>query len=295
MQRPGRNDPCYCGSGKKYKQCHMAADLSADNDVRLRQDAARFLRGDLAEFAGESRFDAEIDKALPAYWNEYYTAENDHLMSMSESERFFDWFVFDHALEDGRRIVAVYSEERGEKLNSAQREVLAAWLKAGPMTAYEFVGHDGQTLQLKEYLTGDAAAVYAPMGHGQMPIGALILTRLLPVAERMEFGVLPAYIPPEEVADLRQKLDAARATDGQSAAGGQSAAADFLRRHNTIYIHHALEQAKLAGRPPVERLDPRHIASGVPHRARHDQKRVKGPGSNPAETMPHQSFRRQKV
>lgn len=27
-QRPklGRNDPCYCGSGKKYKQCHLAGD-----------------------------------------------------------------------------------------------------------------------------------------------------------------------------------------------------------------------------------------------------------------------------
>ena len=22
---PGRNDPCYCGSGKKYKKCHGAA------------------------------------------------------------------------------------------------------------------------------------------------------------------------------------------------------------------------------------------------------------------------------
>ncbi|MBB4099377.1 YecA family protein [Sphingomonas kyeonggiensis] len=24
--RPGRNDPCHCGSGKKYKKCHLAAD-----------------------------------------------------------------------------------------------------------------------------------------------------------------------------------------------------------------------------------------------------------------------------
>jgi hypothetical protein len=23
---PGRNDPCHCGSGKKYKQCHLVAD-----------------------------------------------------------------------------------------------------------------------------------------------------------------------------------------------------------------------------------------------------------------------------
>lgn len=25
-QKPGRNDPCWCGSGKKYKQCHLQAD-----------------------------------------------------------------------------------------------------------------------------------------------------------------------------------------------------------------------------------------------------------------------------
>ncbi|MEZ4834426.1 MAG: SEC-C metal-binding domain-containing protein [Caldilineaceae bacterium] len=29
-ERPGRNDPCHCGSGKKYKHCHMKADQQAD-------------------------------------------------------------------------------------------------------------------------------------------------------------------------------------------------------------------------------------------------------------------------
>ena len=26
MRRPGRNDPCWCGSGRKYKRCHMNSD-----------------------------------------------------------------------------------------------------------------------------------------------------------------------------------------------------------------------------------------------------------------------------
>jgi hypothetical protein len=26
QSRPGRNDPCWCGSGKKYKKCHLRAD-----------------------------------------------------------------------------------------------------------------------------------------------------------------------------------------------------------------------------------------------------------------------------
>ena len=26
MEKIGRNDPCWCGSGRKYKQCHEAFD-----------------------------------------------------------------------------------------------------------------------------------------------------------------------------------------------------------------------------------------------------------------------------
>jgi preprotein translocase subunit SecA len=32
-KRPGRNDPCWCGSGKKYKYCHMRQDMSAGQPV----------------------------------------------------------------------------------------------------------------------------------------------------------------------------------------------------------------------------------------------------------------------
>ena len=28
MQKIRRNDPCWCGSGKKYKDCHMELELS---------------------------------------------------------------------------------------------------------------------------------------------------------------------------------------------------------------------------------------------------------------------------
>jgi hypothetical protein len=27
--RCGRNDPCWCGSGKKYKRCHLVDDLKS--------------------------------------------------------------------------------------------------------------------------------------------------------------------------------------------------------------------------------------------------------------------------
>lgn len=30
MNRPGRNDPCWCGSGRKYKKCHLLSDDAGD-------------------------------------------------------------------------------------------------------------------------------------------------------------------------------------------------------------------------------------------------------------------------
>ncbi|MDT3843839.1 MAG: methionyl aminopeptidase [Bacillota bacterium] len=34
MNRPGRNDTCWCGSGKKYKQCHLAFDQKIEDFER---------------------------------------------------------------------------------------------------------------------------------------------------------------------------------------------------------------------------------------------------------------------
>jgi methionyl aminopeptidase len=34
MNKPGRNDPCYCGSGEKYKKCHMKIDQEKEKERR---------------------------------------------------------------------------------------------------------------------------------------------------------------------------------------------------------------------------------------------------------------------
>ena len=40
MAKIGRNDPCPCGSGKKYKKCCLASDEAADRAARPAQPAA---------------------------------------------------------------------------------------------------------------------------------------------------------------------------------------------------------------------------------------------------------------
>jgi len=38
--RPGRNEPCRCGSGKKYKHCCLAKDEAADTKAREKREKA---------------------------------------------------------------------------------------------------------------------------------------------------------------------------------------------------------------------------------------------------------------
>ena len=50
--RPGRNDPCHCGSGRKYKQCCLDTDEKAASAARAEAAAA-------AEKAAASEPDGE--------------------------------------------------------------------------------------------------------------------------------------------------------------------------------------------------------------------------------------------
>lgn len=284
MDKPGRNDPCYCGSGKKYKQCHMPADLAAEQEQRAWADAARALRLELLDYAASEPFDEVAGTAAADYWNDLYTAETLPLMSASEAERFYDWFAFDYTLPSGERVVERYRAEHGQLL-APRGELLDRWAAAGPMSGYELLGYERQTLRLRDVASGQEHDVFEPAGHGDAPLGSILLGRLVPVHDHLEFFTLPAYIPPEEIADLPAQLAAAQTADD---------APDFLRRHNTLFIHHALEQAKLAGRPPVARLDPRHTGEGLPQRPRHERTRVKGPNGR-SETLPHMAQTRRKA
>jgi tetratricopeptide (TPR) repeat protein len=79
--KPGRNDPCHCGSGNKYKKCCLAKDQAAERDslveTRARRDdsaAAHPLPSDrlVAEVAAYLRRAEEED----AYEDELDAASN---------------------------------------------------------------------------------------------------------------------------------------------------------------------------------------------------------------------------
>jgi hypothetical protein len=51
--RPGRNEPCSCGSGRKYKQCCLAKDEAAAAEARAAAKVAETEAAAVAEAAAE--------------------------------------------------------------------------------------------------------------------------------------------------------------------------------------------------------------------------------------------------
>lgn len=254
MKKPGRNDPCYCGSGKKYKKCHLKEDQEKEKDVRAAKEAVRYIRRDLLKFARDDRFAEDFARALPLYWNEYYTFDSAEEMAQAEALRFFDWFTFDYELADGNRLINIYYEERRNDLSSHQQKALAEWRQAAPAGAYELTAYEGQTLFLRDYLTGAEFMVQESGGRGVVEVGEVILTRLVPVMDHLEFSTTAAYLPAAEIEDVKEKMEAAEAAYREE--HPEADHETFMRARNYLLIHHALAEAEKQKRPPVARMNP---------------------------------------
>jgi tetratricopeptide (TPR) repeat protein len=70
MAKPGRNDPCHCGSGKKYKKCCQPKEQAAEGEVIAKAQAAR------AEREADRRLEQKVAK----------TAALEHFHEMADAD-----------------------------------------------------------------------------------------------------------------------------------------------------------------------------------------------------------------
>jgi hypothetical protein len=270
----GRNDPCWCGSGQKYKKCHMAEDKAAERERVALANAGKWLQRDLFVFSQKEEFAPAIAAALTRYWNGLYDMDNMEEMSEMEALRFFDWFMFDYRHEGQPRLLEQYQTARAADLSAAQQQVLESWLQADPAGGYELTGYDEHELQLRDFLTGEETSVVAAGGRGNVEVGEVILGRILTYVDKRQFSTTAAYIPRDEMGDIVAEMTAAKdAYLVEHPAAGQ---ADFMRAENVRLIHHALAQSEAAGRPPVARLDPNRDDGAMRQAARLIARRMTG-------------------
>ena len=116
----GRNDPCYCGSGRKYKKCHLPQDVAP-----ARPEAGAVERGAAARASGDELAlpllparkpvdeSEAMDAAEVAFWERFNAADAAGRVALYEEqlaagvgrERLFEMLATLHD-DAGRRVVA---------------------------------------------------------------------------------------------------------------------------------------------------------------------------------------------
>ncbi len=184
---PGRNDPCPCGSGKKYKRCcELATHVAVNPDV-ARANAAKV--ADNALMLRILRF-ARMRAGttwLPAAFD-LYVGDADDEVGEGELQLAVPWAVFSAEIVEGMTMASAFRDENATPLSRELRELLDAqmnaWLGLWDVRHVE----RGVGMQVTDLLSGEERFVHEISGSEAIGVRAVILGRVVDVGGVTIFG-----------------------------------------------------------------------------------------------------------
>ncbi len=155
---PGRNDPCWCGSGKKYKKCHLDSDEAAKDDEVgiIRKEAPRSsgelddLRVRIGDFMMQAMGKRETSRAVFEFLGK------EQIDDPTEPMALFDWIIHDRIFKGfGRPVMEEYLKRNGASLSDREREFVESSARSY-MDLYEVQEvKEGRGIEVKSLTSGE--------------------------------------------------------------------------------------------------------------------------------------------
>ena len=186
MTAAGRNDPCPCGSGRKFKKCCLGKDGAAARPFTSGDRNSALTR--LSRFAAHPEFRGEHEAARRAFWDDRLEGQPEdrveELLALEQCEyAYVMWFVFDRALERGRTLADLFLEREATTLTAGEREYLAR-MRPAHLRLYEVVEvRPDEGLGLVDLWTDDRVWVRERRATRQLVRWDLLATRVMPGAD----------------------------------------------------------------------------------------------------------------
>jgi SEC-C motif len=122
VSQVGRNDPCPCRSGLKFKRCCLNKEQPSGAYTSGERNSAL---AKLMRFAARSEFEDKHRAALELFWGDWISEEPDEkLKQVMESEQanlaYHSWFAFDFDLGEERTMFDLFLEREAKKLSSGE-------------------------------------------------------------------------------------------------------------------------------------------------------------------------------
>ena len=216
QEKIGRNDPCPCGSGKKYKHCCLPGYVPSIEHLWARQhEESDRLTREITRFALR-KFGDRIYEA----WQDFNMSDFPKPLDEAADERqiFMPYFLFQWnpdgksttARGEGGVIARWYMLERSKQLTAMERMFLEQ-ATTQPVSFYEVVWNQpGERVLVHDVLVGGETEVIERSGSQNLEPGDLLFGQIWHEPELSVFGSsAPIRIPPDkkiEVIELRKKL-----------------------------------------------------------------------------------------
>jgi hypothetical protein len=231
MAKIGRNDPCPCGSGKKYKHCCHDKEVQPlqtanlwghDSEwLKMRRAEGEVITG-ILEFVA-SEWPGLLQEGAEEFAGEY-AIDDVHLESI-----FIPWVVFNwipEAIERGpskrafpeQQLGLEYLNENAERIDEYhERFILTAC--AEPFSFFAVTGVvPGKSLGLRDIFLDRTFTVKEAQASATLRRGDIIFARVVPLdGQAIVVGMAPTAIPPRghtRLLDIRDEIKAEMRDEG---------------------------------------------------------------------------------
>jgi hypothetical protein len=213
IMKPGRNDPCPCGSGKKYKACCLAkAEVSTDFLYDKLSDAYNRLSERMLQFAHKVLGEYGLSAAMAEFLLYPEDDQDDAELSTridSHPAVFFPWLLFNWvwdpddfderpAIPIDMTIAEAFLKSPKARLDPLEKRIIEATIEK-PFSFYEVIEcRPNRGFRLKDVFLGQEVDVSERSGSQHARAGDIFYARVVRVdAVAMLAGCGSILIPPD--------------------------------------------------------------------------------------------------
>lgn len=173
----GRNDPCVCGSGKKYKKCCGVKETVSINS--LIENEVLNLQAQIIDYA-ITNYDIELEQDFEEILLDIVTEDESELEFYSFAHSV--WFTLFGQVRNGKTILEQYINERSHLIQRPKvREIVQSWTRVRPITGRVVVTTETH-ISLKETFSDQIIEIKYP-DSSDVDINSFVFAMIVPLGE----------------------------------------------------------------------------------------------------------------
>jgi len=152
----GRNDPCPCGSGKKYKTCCLGLEGLVDRNEKPFMRYSQLISTIKVKL--DQQYKSQIKKMRKSLQERFLRLSTTNYLPQEQESILSDWLWFDMTDSEGMTFGSEYLAQNGAYIEEPLRNCLQS-LNSSYLSLYQPIGMNGDSLLVKDFITGEDSLI----------------------------------------------------------------------------------------------------------------------------------------